>query len=113
MVVNVETIHLNNIPVEGEKVTLNNLANMSKGAICTDVTDEIHSTYFEWIEQLSAHYKVGYFAVDFIAEDFNADPTNGGSYLLEINARPEWVHHTFSEKRQHNVATMVLDALTS
>jgi cyanophycin synthetase len=31
--------------------------------------------------------------------------------VLELNARPEWLHHTFSERRTHDVAALILESL--
>lgn len=99
------------IPPAGQKVQLNQLANMSQGAIATDVTEQLDEQYQAWITQLADHLGVGYFAADFMVKDSAAAPTSDNAVLLELNGRPEWLHHTFSEGRQHDVAGMVLGEL--
>ena len=52
------------------------------------------------------------FALDVITPDYDHfDPDY--SKALEINAQPVWLHHTFSEKRQHDLARLILKNLFS
>ena len=83
---------------------------MSQGAVAIDRMEELPAQYQQWVSSISRYLHVGYFAVDFIVNNLSGDPKSE-AVLLEINAKPEWVHHTFSERRQHNIAGMVLDEL--
>ena len=101
---------LESIPTAGQKVYLKDVANMSQGAVAVDVTSAQHVNYQKVIDRIVRHFNTGYFAVDFLASDPGLDPLQE-AYVLEINARPEWMHHTFSEVRQHDMAKIILDAL--
>ncbi len=103
-----QNLNLEDIPSKGQKVQLKELANMSLGAVAIDVTDGLHALFQEWIDRIVSYLNVSYFAIDFITQDFENDPQNE-AIVLEINAQPEWLHHTFSEGRQHDLASMVLD----
>lgn len=101
---------LEDIPPKNQKVQLKELANMSQGAAAIDVTSGLHPIFQEWIDRIVHYLKVDFFAIDFMASDFRNNPTNQ-SIVLEINAQPEWLHHTFSEVKTHDIAKMVLDAV--
>ena len=103
-----QNLDLSDIPVAGQKVVLKELANMSQGAVAIDKMDDLHERYQIWIDQLVEYLEVDYFAIDFITKSFTEDPATN-AILLEINAKPEWLHHTFSENRQHDIAAIVLD----
>lgn len=98
------------IPKAGERIQLNALANMSQGAEAIDRTDEIHDDYFQWVSQLSEYYNSGYFALDVMTYDHRRDPYVSAS-VIEINSRPEWLHHTFSSRKTHPMANMVMKAV--
>ena len=51
-----------------------------------------------------------YFAIDSIAPDCTKPPEEG-AWALEINARPEWLHHTFSQGKKHDMGRIVVEAL--
>ena len=99
---------MSDIPASGQKVILKELANMSQGAVAFDMMDVIHHRYQIWVDLIVDYLKVDYFALDFITKSFTDDPATQ-AILLEINAKPEWLHHTFSEKQQHDIAAIVLD----
>jgi cyanophycin synthetase len=105
-----QNISLIDVPEKGKKIRLKEIANMSQGAVAIDITDELHPIFQEWIDRIVNFLNVDYFAIDFISSDFQNTPENQ-SIVLEINAKPEWLHHTFSEGRQHDIAGMILDAL--
>ena len=83
---------------------------MSHGAVATDITDQLHPLYHQWIDQIVEYFNVPYFAIDFIAPDPSSEPSKN-AVVLEINAQPEWLHHTFSEVRKHDIAAVILDCL--
>ncbi|MEM7105635.1 MAG: hypothetical protein AAF502_21030 [Bacteroidota bacterium] len=105
-----QKIGLTDIPVKGRKIILKELANMSQGAHAIDIVETLHPVYQEWTSKICNYLNVDYFAIDIISRNFAEDPYEN-AIILEINAKPEWLHHTFSERRQHNIAAMVLDHL--
>ena len=98
------------IPEAGQKVMLKELANMAQGAVAIDKTDAFHPGFQHWVDKLVEYLGTPYFAIDIIAPDLSAAPTEK-AYALEINARPEWMHHTFSRGRTHDMAELVLDSV--
>lgn len=105
-----QNIRLEDIPQAGQKVMLKELANMAQGAVAIDKTDAFHPGFQEWVDKLVAYLGTSYFAIDIIAPDLTAAPTHH-AYALEINARPEWMHHTFSRGRTHDMAGLVLGSV--
>jgi D-alanine-D-alanine ligase-like ATP-grasp enzyme len=100
---------MNDIIPVGIDVQLKKLANMSQGALAIDLSDSIHTGYYKWIKEIVALTNSTYFAVDFLTNHPEKDPMDH-AHLLEINARPEWLHHTFSEGKSHPIEKYLLDA---
>ena len=73
-----------------------------------DYTEEIHPRYHDWTKRIVDHLDASFMAIDVICEDPTLDP-EGTAYVLEINALAEWAHHTFSERRTHDLAGLVID----
>lgn len=92
------------------KVYLQRVANMALGARATDVTKTVHRDYFAWIERCSEVLKLRNFAVDILTTDPAAKPAIH-SHILEVNARAEWLHHTFSDGDTHDIPAMLLTDL--
>ena len=106
-------LELSHILKDGASFQIKKVANMSQGATATDVTAQLHPDYYKWTEQVARLLNMDFFALDAIcslpAERPRAD--GSGAVCLEINARPGWLHHTFSEGRQHDIARMILENL--
>ncbi len=98
------------VPKKGLKVTLKDAANMSLGATAIDVSDELHPGYGEWIGLIADRLGVRFFALDLMTKDHTADPPEC-AVVLEVNPRPQWLHHTFSERRRHDIPRMILSEL--
>jgi cyanophycin synthetase len=98
------------VPDDQRRVRLERIANMSCGALASDVTDQIHPRYHDWLERIARRLALRVFAVDLMTRGHRADP-DASAVVLEINARPEWLHHTFSEHRTHDIATLILTDL--
>ena len=94
----------------GQVIRLKNIANMAQGAHVIDVTDEIDPIIYSWVNALVVELGSGHFALDLMSSD-HKKYVEGNTFALEINARAEWMHHTFSERRTHNLASVVLDEL--
>lgn len=105
-----QRLTLQSIPSVNQRIQLKKVANMAQGAIALDLTDALHPDFQLWVDQLVDYLDCGYFGIDIIALDYRQPPSNG-AWLLEINARPEWLHHTFSQGKQHDIAKIVLTEL--
>jgi cyanophycin synthetase len=105
-----QQLKLDDIIPDGQNVQLKRIANMAQGAIATDVTDDLHPDYKKWVTALCEELRTGYFGLDIMTKDHRADPAKM-SWILEVNARADWLHHTFSEKRTHDIPVMILDEL--
>lgn len=99
------------IPQKGEKIAVKYLANMNQGAISTDITDLIHPTYHQWIANLSEALQLSIFALDVLTLDYQQAPSADNTWAIEVNGNPYWYHHTFSERRTHDMANLILDAV--
>lgn len=99
------------VPAPGQVVQLGRLANMARGARATDVTDHLHPRWAEWVARAGAALGVTVFAVDALTVDPAADPAAVGAAIIEVNARPEWLHHTFSAGRTHDIGALLLQHL--
>jgi D-alanine-D-alanine ligase-like ATP-grasp enzyme len=95
-------------PELGQHVRLKEVSNMGQGGHAIDVTEEIHPRYREWARRIVDFCDASYCALDFICEDPAKDPETS-AIALEINSLAEWVHHTFSERRTHDLAGLVID----
>ncbi len=101
---------LESVLAAGEEVRLKTISNMSVGGVAVDVTDRIHPDYARWVEAVAARLGLDIFALDIVAADPAAEPGSSAS-VLEINPRPQWLHHTFSERRTHDIPGLILDHL--
>lgn len=105
-----QEFNLKSIIPNDVKVHLKDLANMSQGAVAIDVTDQIHPTFHNWVSRISSYLESSYFGIDFISLDNTQDPLTH-TQALEINNCPDWLHHTFSEIKQHDIAAILIDNL--
>ncbi len=105
-----QQIAFSDIPPMNQKVRLKYVSNMAQGGVATDVTGEIHPIYQDWVTALANYLKTPYFALDVLTQDYRLNPYQS-SYILEINAFADWLHHTFSERRTHDIADMILEEL--
>lgn len=105
-----QQVLLNDVIPLNKKIQLKTVANMAQGGHAIDVTNEIDPIYHLWVKSISKKLNIGYFALDLITED-HTNFKKGHTFALEINSRAEWMHHTFSEKRTHDLAKVILDAL--
>ncbi|MEZ4326841.1 MAG: hypothetical protein R3B40_16615 [Polyangiales bacterium] len=96
------------VPGAGLHVRLRQVANMAQGARAIDVTDTLHPGWRATVARIAEHVGIAVFAVD--ARVTSAEDPPHAGVVLELNARPEWLHHTFSEGRQHDVGAALLRA---
>ena len=105
-----QKITLADIPKDGQKIQLKYVSNIAQGGIPIDITDEIHPEYQRWATALAKDLGTGYMGLDFITTNYKETPY-GNSWILEINARADWMHHTFSEVKTHDMAVIILEKL--
>ena len=105
-------LDLSDVPEVGRTVVLKRVSNLSKGGRAIDVSEELHPVYREWVAAIGARLGLDFFAVDVVTTDPTADPTAdpapAGARILEINAPCQWLAHTFSERRSHDLAAQIL-----
>ncbi len=100
-------LSLDSIPASGVKVTLKTVANMNQGALAVDVTDEIDPIFKEWVRVFGQRTGMDIFALDLVVEN-HCHYKEGSAWAIEVNAFPEWFHHTFSDRRQHDIPSIIL-----
>ncbi len=105
-----QKLQLSDVPKKDRKVVLKYVSNMGQGGRAIDVTDAIHPVFHDWAASLCKYLEVDYMGIDFMTTDFVNEPEQH-TIILEVNAYAEWLHHTFSEGRTHDVAGMILGAL--
>lgn len=95
---------------EGVMFQIKDVSNMAQGGHAIDVTDRVHPRYLVYLNRLSDLLKMRLFSLDVMAISPESDPESH-AYALEFNAQPAWLHHTFSEGRQHDIPTLILKDL--
>jgi len=101
---------LDSVIPPGQAVRIKKVANMAQGARALDVTDEVHGDFVAAVERIARALDIAIFSLDFMARDHRR-PIADGAYALELNARPAWLHHTFSDGRRHDMPTLILKDL--
>ncbi len=99
---------LDDIPCSGQQVMLKRISNLSQGGRAIDVTEEIHPAYREWTAAIGDRLGLDCFAVDVVTQDPTLSPTESGARILEVNAPCQWLAHTFSERRTHDLPAKIL-----
>lgn len=104
-------LDLRDVPAAGQHVQLAQVSNISLGGVPVDVCDQLHPRYHQWAAAVAAALDLPVFGLDVLAQDPSLDPVESGAVCLEINGEPDWLHHTFSERRQHDMARMLLEMM--
>jgi cyanophycin synthetase len=94
----------------GQRVQLKRVSNMAQGGTAVDVTDAVHPHYGQWIRRAAVRLDLRIFSLDVITTD-HTQPPEAHAVLLELNTNPDWLHHTFSEGRQHDIPALILQSL--
>jgi cyanophycin synthetase len=79
---------LKTVPLDGEKVYLRRVANISAGGLSKNVTDIIHPKNVKMVEDIASFFRVTAFAIDVLAEDISKPWDAGNFGIIEINAGP-------------------------
>ena len=94
-----------------QKIFVKRVANIGQGGLPVDVTDALHPEYHAWCATIAEALGLDIFALDLIADNAHDSPMKTNAVILEINAQPQWLHHTFSEVRTHDIPALLFDAL--
>lgn len=97
---------LDDIVPAGRRVMLRSVVNMACGGQAIDVTDRLHPEWSALVARVAGAIGIRVFAVDAMVADPSQPP--GFSAVLEVNAKAQWLHHTFSEGRQHDIPRLLL-----
>jgi cyanophycin synthetase len=104
---------VSHVPEAAKLVFLNNLSNLHRGGEFIDVTDEIHPSYIELVEDV-----LGLFpglivcGADIIIEDRSDPATDDNHHVLELNRCPGFADHHYPWRGQHrDVAGAIVDYL--
>lgn len=99
---------LDDIPSPGRQVMLKRISNLSQGGRAIDVTEEVHPVYREWTAAIGDRLGLDFFAIDVVTPDPTLSPAESPAWILEVNAPCQWLAHTFSERRSHDLPTKIL-----
>jgi cyanophycin synthetase len=103
---------LNDVPAEGETVTLRDGINLSTGGVARDVTDEVHTSVKLLCERAARAVGLDICGVDLVLEDIAQpfEPGRGG--VIELNASPGLrMHHYPSEGKPRDVGGKIVEKL--
>lgn len=103
-------LSLESVLAPGLELQLKDVSNMAQGGHAIDITDEVHPKYKQYLDRLAESLKIRLFSLDVMTTDHTADPDQT-AHVLEFNAQPAWLHHTFSEGRTHDMPTLILKDL--
>lgn len=83
-----QSIDLNYIPKQNERITLRRVANISAGGVSINVTDKIHPENIQLVEDIASFFKVKCLGIDVLAQDISKSWKEGNFGIIEINAGP-------------------------
>lgn len=99
---------LNTIPAPNEKVQVVGVANIGKGGIAIDVTDNLPPGLLDQAQKVIDHFRLGLCGVDFLVD------ASGKAYLIETNVRPSFGLHEYpAQGKPRDTPNIFLDWLTA
>lgn len=105
---------LKNILAKGEKIYLDSKVILSGGADIHDVTDLVHKTNIELLENLSLLLKTPIVGFDFITADISKPHYDTTFTIIEANSAPYIdMHHFPISGTPRNIAEKIIDILES
>lgn len=102
-----QEVYLSTVIDEERVIQLKYVSNMGKGGVAVDVTDKLHPSYQILVDKVAEVFKLRTFAFDGISTDASLPPEEA-LVALELNAKAQWLHHTFSEGKTHDIAAYIL-----
>ncbi len=106
-----EGLDLYSVPAKGQVVWLRRTANMATGGRAVDLTPSLHPGWATLTQWVAEALDISVFAIDAVTPDPEGPPRLGA--VIEVNARPEWLHHSFASAGGHDIAGLLLDDLFS
>lgn len=106
-----ELLDLYSVPAKGRVVWLRRTANMATGGRAVDLTTALHPGWATLTQWVAEALDISVFAIDAVTPDPAGPPRLGA--VIEVNARPEWLHHTFASAGSHDIAGLLLEDLFS
>jgi cyanophycin synthetase len=105
-------IHLETVPMAGERVVLRETANLSTGGSAIDVTDRVHPQMRSICERAASQIGLDICGIDLITEDIGKGLSEQKAAIIEVNAGPGIrMHHYPSEGQSRDVAGAIIDRL--
>ncbi|MCD4665837.1 MAG: hypothetical protein K8R68_11260, partial [Bacteroidales bacterium] len=83
-----QSLTLNSIPAEDEKIELRRVANISAGGVSINVTDKIHPDNIKMVEDIAGFFDVKCLGIDVLSADISKPWRDGNFGIIEINAGP-------------------------
>ncbi len=83
-----QSLTLNDVPVNGRRVTLRSNANLSTGGICTDVTAICHPQVRAMALLLAQTSGLSTIGIDYLTTDIAGVPVEAGGAFIEMNTTP-------------------------
>jgi D-alanine-D-alanine ligase-like ATP-grasp enzyme len=105
-----QALSLDDVPAAHRSIPLRSTSNMATGGRAVDFTDALHPDWVALVRTVGEALGISVFAVDAVTVDPSRPPSEFGA-VIEVNARPEWLHHTFSDRRQHDLPRLLFDQL--
>lgn len=120
IIVDAEVVHcvegggrtLDSVPAKGQEVLLRGTSNFSKGSTTTEVSEFAHPAHIDLAERAASGLGLHTAGVDLISLDIALPPEAASSRIIEVNARPGLLVHTFPRHgASRDVGGQVLDTI--
>lgn len=98
----------------GEVLSVQGVANLSKGGFAIDITDIVNEKLVILAKALAELMSLDMCAVDVLSNDISKDPDVANTVFIEINAAPGFRGHYYPAiGKRRELAAMILDAIVS
>ena len=98
----------NSVPDNGTVVTLRGNANVSTGGEPADVTDFVHQSIVNMVENIARLMNVHALGVDYITPDISDSPGQTGGKIIELNTCPGLALHVESRFRESGLGASLI-----
>jgi D-alanine-D-alanine ligase-like ATP-grasp enzyme len=105
-----QSLGLDYIPVDGERIILRGTANLSGGGDSVDATDEVNHSYVDVVRAISSAFHFSpYFGIDIMAKDFTAKASRGNFIVSELEFSPAPISYFPVSGAPRDMAGSILD----
>lgn len=105
-----QSLTLESIPVIGQKVSINSIANVNTGGVPIGITDNIHPDNLLLAEQAAECLNLDIAGVDIIIEDISQSWQHNDAIICEVNAQPQFGYtsqqHLYTETLNKMLPTL-------